>query len=135
MVNDQSKKHYSLFGREDGQVNEDYEQTNGSGTVSTDGTRNDDGNIVCYDAGGNQIRKGKYSVEGWTGERNHASIDGSQASWSYGTLTTSEGAILFPFQINGGGTKPTNFEIMQLDANHLKLIYAAPGTGGWSEAT
>ena len=95
----------------------------------------DDGNIVCYDAGGNQIRKGKYSVDGWTGERNHASVDGSQAAWSYGTLTTSEGAILFPFQINGGGFKPTSFEIMQLDANHLKLIYAAPGTGGWGEAT
>jgi len=95
----------------------------------------DDGNIACFDAGGNQIRKGKYTVDGWTGERNHASIDGSQAAWSYGKLNTSEGAILFPFQINGGGTKPTNFEIIQLDANHLKLIYAAPGTGSWGEAT
>jgi hypothetical protein len=95
----------------------------------------DDGNIACFDAGGNQIRKGKYTVDGWTGERNHASIDGSQAAWSYGKLNTSEGAILFPFQINGGGTKPTNFEIIQLDANHLKLIYAAAGTGSWGEAT
>ena len=26
-------------------------------------------------------------------------------------------------------------EIMQLDNNHLKLIYAVPGSGGWGEAT
>jgi len=95
----------------------------------------DDGNIITYDAGGNQIRSGKYSVEGWTGEKSHASIDGSIANWSYGTLKTTEGAILFPFKINGNGTKPTDFEIIQLDANHLKLIYAAEGTGGWGEAT
>ncbi|MCR4583294.1 MAG: hypothetical protein K5764_07045 [Prevotella sp.] len=95
----------------------------------------DDGSLACFDAGGNQIRKGKYSVEGWTGEKNQASIDGSQAAWAYGTLKTTEGSILFPFKINGGGTKPTAFEIMQLDASHLKLIYAAPGTGGWGEAT
>lgn len=95
----------------------------------------DDGNVLCFDKGGNQIRKGKYSVEGWTGEKSHASIDGSQAKWSYGTLKTTEGAILFPFKINGGGYKPTDFEIIQLDANHLKLIYAAEGTGGWGEAT
>ena len=95
----------------------------------------DDGNIACFDAGGNQIRKGKYSVTGWDGTKSHASIDGSQANWSYGTLTTTEGSILFPFKINGGGEKPTDFEIVQLDANHLKLIYAAPGTGGWGEAT
>ncbi len=95
----------------------------------------DDGNIACFDAGGNQIRKGKYSVTGWDGTKSHASIDGSVANWSYGTLTTTEGSILFPFQINGGGTKPTEFEIIQLDANHLKLMYAAPGTGGWGEAT
>jgi hypothetical protein len=95
----------------------------------------DDGNIICYDAGGNQIRKGKYSVEGWTGEKSQASVDGSQANWAYGTLNTSEGTILFPFKINGGGEKPTKFEILQLDANHLKLAYAAAGTGGWGEAT
>ncbi len=95
----------------------------------------DDGSLACFDAGGNQIRKGKYSVEGWTGEKNQASIDGSQAAWAYGTLKTTEGSILFPFQINGGGTKPTAFEILQLDASHLKLMYAAPGTGGWGEAT
>lgn len=95
----------------------------------------DDGNIITYDAGGNQIRKGKYSVSNYTGERNIASIDGSQANWSYGTLTTSEGTILWPFKINGSGYKPTDFEIMQLDANHLKLIYVAEGTGSWSEAT
>ncbi len=96
----------------------------------------DDGTITCYDAGGNQIRKGKItSVDNYTGQRNIASIDGSQANWSYGTLNTTAGSILFPFKINGGGEKPTAFEIMQLDANNLKLIYAAPGTGGWGEAT
>jgi hypothetical protein len=42
---------------------------------------------------------------------------------------------LFPFQINSGGKKPTEFEIMQLDTEHLQLIYAAPGTGSWGEAT
>ncbi len=95
----------------------------------------DDGTIKTYDAGGNQIRSGKYSVEGYTGEKNVPSIDGSIANWSYGTLKTTEGAILFPFQINGGGTKPTEFEIVKLDASHLQLIYAAPGTAGWGEAT
>lgn len=102
----------------------------------------DDGTIICYDAGGNQIRKGKVvGVEGWTGERNHASADGSQANWSYGTLVTTEGAILFPFQINNHSADhdntlyPTRFEIMQLDASHLKLIYPQKGGGSWGEAT
>lgn len=98
----------------------------------------DDGTILTYSGAGNQIRKGKYSVEGWTGERNHASADGSQANWSYGTFKTTAGAILFPFQINGGGTMPTDFEIMQLDNDHMKLIYPikSDGTcGGWGEAT
>ena len=95
----------------------------------------DDGNIKTYDAGGNQIRSGKYSITGYTGEKSHPSIDGAIENWSYGTLTTTEGAILFPFQINGGGATPTDFEIVALDASHLQLIYAAPGTGSWSEAT
>ena len=50
-------------------------------------------------------------------------------------MTTDAGSILWPFQINGGGAKPTEFEIIELDSEHLKLIYAAPGTGSWGEAT
>ena len=98
----------------------------------------DDGNLITYDGSGNKIRKGKYSVSNYTGERNIASADGSQASWSYGTLTTTEGSILFPFMINGSGTKVGEFEIMQLDADHLKLIYAHNTKGvssSWGEAT
>ena len=102
----------------------------------------DDGNVICFDAGGNQIRKGKINgIEGWTGERKYASADGSQEKWSYGTLVTTEGAILFPFQINSHNADhdatlyPTRFEVMQLDANHLKLVYPQANTGSWTEAT
>ena len=103
----------------------------------------DDGNVICFDAGGNQIRKGKINgIEGWTGERKFASADGSQEKWSYGTLVTTEGAILFPFQINNHKDDnpdhtlyPTRFEVMQLDATHLKLVYPRVGAGSWTEAT
>ena len=53
---------------------------------------------------------------------------------AHGLLTLS-GSILFPFQINGGGTKPTEFEILKATEDQLQLIYAAPGTAGWGEAT
>lgn len=100
---------------------------------------NDDGTIVTYNKDGNVIRQGKYSVDGYTGERNHASIDGSQANWSYGTLKTTAGTILWPFEINWKKYErpacPTEFEIMELDASHLKIVEAKPGTGGWGEAT
>ena len=97
----------------------------------------DDGKITTYDASGNVIRQGKFSVIGYTGERNHASVDedGTQQNWSLGTFHTDAATILWPFKINGGGETPTDFELMQLDVNHLKLIYAAKGTGSWSEAT
>ena len=96
----------------------------------------EDGNVKCFAADGVQIRSGKFRVTAWDeGNRSFASIDGSQAAWSLGTLHTDAGSILFPFKINGGGEKPTDFEIMQLDGGNLKLIYVAPGTGSWSEAT
>ena len=37
---------YSLFGRGEVQIDEDYEENDGPGTVGSDGTRNNDGNIV-----------------------------------------------------------------------------------------
>ena len=95
----------------------------------------EDGNIRSFAADGTQIRSGKFRVTAWdNGNRSFASVDGSQAAWSLGTLHTDAGTILFPFQINSGGNKPTDFEIMQLDGGNMKLIYAAPGTAGWGEA-
>ena len=94
------------------------------------------GTVKSYDGSGNEIRSGKFEIQNWQmGKRTQASIDGSLTKWAYGTLHTDAGSILFPFQINGGGTKPTDFEIMKATDSQLQLIYAAPGTAGWGEAT
>ena len=102
----------------------------------------EDGNIVTYAGDGTRLRSMKFSVTKWDGvKRSFASADGSQAAWSLGTLHTDPKAILWPFQINSHNddhdktTCPTDFEIMQLDGSHLKLIYPQAGTGGWTEAT
>ena len=92
--------------------------------------------ISTYDAAGKKIRGGKFAITNWkNGKRSISSIDGGQPAWALGTLETDPGAILFPYKINGGGEKPKSFEILQLDGNHLKLVYVAPGTGAWAEAT
>ncbi len=101
----------------------------------------DKGTVQSFDASGKQIRSGKYELQGFKGKRIYPSADGSQAAWSLGTLHTDAGSILFPFQINSHNdghdktTCPTDFEVMQLDGNHLKLIYPQAGTGSWQEAT
>ena len=94
------------------------------------------GLVTTYNPSGRQIRQGKFEINNWAnGKRHIASIDGSQASWALGALHTDAGTILWPFEINWKKNErpacPTEFEIMQLDINHLKLIYAKPGTGGW----
>ena len=80
------------------------------------------GTITSYNGQGQQIRSGAYTISNWNmGKRTNASIDGSQANWSLGTLNTN--AILFPWMINGGGTQVNlGLEIMQLDGNHIKKI-------------
>ena len=93
----------------------------------------DDGNVVCFDAGGNQIRKGKLSVEGWTGTGERYKNPDTGNPWQLATLKTTEGAILFPFKINGSGTKPTEFDILKLTSDQLVLVYG--GNGAWGEAT
>ena len=87
---------------------------------------------------GKQIASGKYEIQKWgNGERTVSSIDGGQAQWALGILHTDAASILWPFRINNDGENPTptDFEIMKLDADHMQLIYAAPNTGSWSEAT
>ena len=97
-------------------------------------TLDDEGTITSYDSTGVKIASGSYEVVGYDGAR-HPSADGSQSEWSLGTFKVTAGAILWPYQINNNAFEPTEFEIMQLDESHLKLIYAAPGTGSWKEAT
>jgi hypothetical protein len=88
------------------------------------------GTITSYDKSGTKIASGAYEIgSDW----NNGSRDAS--NWSLGTLKTTAGSILWPYKINGAGYKPTKFEILQLDASHLKLVFAEPGTGSWSEAT
>ena len=92
--------------------------------------------VKSFNGDGTEIRSGKYEIQNWgNGEKTVPTVDGSIANWAYGTLHTDAGSILWPFQINGGGTKPTDFEILELTDSKIKLVYAAPGTGGWGEAT
>lgn len=87
----------------------------------------EDGIVKCYDASGSEIRNGTYEVQGYTGE-----LDG----FKYGTLHTSEGATLFPFEINAGGRYVTDFWIYTLTTDNLLLVYPDNGEfSGWSEGT
>ena len=92
----------------------------------------EEGVITTYDAGGNQIRKGAFEIQDYN---NGEKIVVNDVPWKVGNLHTDAGTILFPFKINGGGTTPTDFDIMKLSADKMQLIYADAGTGGWSEAT
>ncbi len=91
----------------------------------------EDGTITCYDAAGNVVRTGTYEV---------ADFDNSDpTAWKVGNLNTSAGAILWPFEINSGGNKPTTFEICYLTVDKMTLVYPDGGDfgalGGWGEAT
>ena len=88
----------------------------------------EDGLVKCYDANGTEIRSGSYEIKNWTGD-NH---DG----WKYGILHTSEGATLFPFEINAGGRYVTDFQIFRLTSDEMVLVYPDNGAfSGWSEGT
>lgn len=92
------------------------------------------GTLKSYDSNGNVIRSGGYSVSGYDGTYNQASKNGT-ANWALGTLSTTEGTILWPFEVNSGGNTVGDFEIMVLNDEELQLIYADEGTGSWSECT
>jgi hypothetical protein len=92
----------------------------------------EDGLVKCYDANGSEIRSGEYEIQGWTGE-----LDG----FKYGTLHTTEGATLFPFEINakdnrGAPAYVTDFWIFSLNTSEMILVYPDNGAfSSWSEGT
>lgn len=91
----------------------------------------DESSITVYDQNGNQIRQGSFSTD----------MTPNPDTFSIGTLSTSEGTILWPFAINNtdaefvGQGMPTSFEIGYLGSDALILIYAGKGGGSWSECT
>jgi hypothetical protein len=68
------------------------------------------GSVKCYDGNGKEIRSGKYEVSM------------TPSATNVGTMTTTEGAILFPFSINTGGKKPTTFQIAGIDGDRMVLM-------------
>ena len=104
-----------------------------TGEESMDATMvmTEDGQINCYDANGNLVRSGSYEV---------VNFDNSDpGAWKVGDLKTSAGAILWPFEINSGGNKPTLFEIVYLTVDKMTLVYPDGGDfgglGNWGEAS
>ncbi len=91
-----------------------------------------DGIVTSYDAAGNAIHSGDYSIKNWDPVNKKMIND---QPWSCGQLQTKAGSILFPYAINKGGFAPTEFEIVRLNTKQLILTYADEGTGSWSEAT
>lgn len=113
-----------------GQLNH-TEDGQAHGDENTDATMvfTEDGMIYCYDASGNKIREGKYSVKDYDPTY-------SNTAAYCGILETDAGSILFPYEINSGGRMPTEFQIAYLSAGRLVLVYPDNGAwSGWSEGT
>lgn len=88
---------------------------------------NDEGIVTCFNANGDVIRQGQYSVDDFD----------LSASWRKGLLKTK--AILWPYEINSGGNVPGQYEIVYLTPDKMTLVYPDGGdfgaVGGWGEAT
>ncbi len=117
-----------------GQVNH-TEDGKAHGDESMDATMvfSEDGTVTCYNAEGQQIRKGKYAVQDYDPTY-------SKSTMKVGILHTDPGVILFPYEINSGGNMPTDFEIAYLSPGRLVLSYPDKGQwnydgSGWTEGT
>ena len=85
----------------------------------------EDGMIICYDANGEKFHEGKFEVQNYDPTY-------SNSKKYCGILHTEEGSILFPYEINSGGRKPTDLQIAYLSPARLVLIY--PDGGDWATA-
>lgn len=83
----------------------------------------DKGWVKCYDKNGNVYRSSQYSID----------FDYNNGG---NMLHTNEPSILWPFQINGGGTYVTRFNITNLDEDKMTLVYDNNNSwGSWSEGS
>jgi len=86
------------------------------------------GTVTSYNADGGKIASSGYEVKDFDW----------QGAYKMGDLVTdaTESGILFPFIINSGGNKATEYEIIYMDGNLLTLICRnGQDVWGWGECT
>lgn len=86
--------------------------------------------IQSFDKDGKMIRNGDYSFD--TSVKN----DWKKAHLN---ITSSNGAILWPYEINSGGNMPSTYEVVYISDDAMSLVYPDGGAfsslGGWGEAS
>ena len=113
-----------------GQMNHSADKLTGDCDAAATMVFHENGTVKCFDKDGNEFRSGTFSVKDYTGAR----IDVNGTPWKLGTLHTSEGATLWPFEINAGGKYVTDYEIIEMSYDKLVLCYPDGGAqGGWGE--
>ena len=89
------------------------------------------GLVKCYNANGEEIRRGSFEITNYDASDPDA--------WRVGCLQTTPGAILLPYEMNSGGNMPTKFDLVYLSDNKFCLVYPNGGQfdqlGSWGEAT
>lgn len=85
----------------------------------------DDATVTVYDKDGNQIRQGSFALD----------LTPNPDTYSVGTLETSAGTILWPFQINTNGGMPTSFQVGFFSSDTMILICPPESGAAWEEAT
>ncbi|MCC8112666.1 MAG: hypothetical protein LIP03_01485 [Bacteroidales bacterium] len=100
-------------------------------------TFKNDGTIIKYSKDGVELVRGDWTITNYSPE---------QTDWNGGTLSVTNGAVLFPFMINTEGYVVTDFNISGLSSGVLWLTAydetgehhpdgSASTPGSWSEAT
>ena len=86
--------------------------------------------IQSFDKDGKMIRNGEYSFD--TSVKN----DWKKADLN---INSTNGAILWPYEINSGGNMPSTYEVVYISDDAMSLVYPDGGAfsslGGWGEAT
>ena len=89
-----------------------------------------DGEITSYNAAGQAIRNGTYKFE---------IVEGNPWKLADLKIESSNGAILWPYEINSGGNMPSTYEVCYMTNSAMTLVYPDGGDfgslGNWGEAS
>lgn len=114
----------------------DQQQHRGDDAVTGDDDENAymifgaDNVVTSYDANGSQIRQAEYRF---------TPIQGNDWKVAEMSISGADGGILWPYEINSNGNKPSNYEVVYMKDGKMVLVYPDGGdfstNGGWGEAS